>query len=409
MESTNESSSSESEHISKKQLFKMIKKLKKKVHKHRHHSPAPGERKTSRSRSLSRRRSRSRHRPARSRDRSPARDYHHRDVRSRSGSRQGSVDRHPRGPTFSDFDDRSLRETESIIIDAAAEPDGDGMAGTSVELGRELTASKNASPVLEIDMQEDEFSMFLGEDPNIKNKNIFELHKALCTRWGHILSHGLDKDQKQKILERYPLPSNCPEINAPLVNPEVVGVLSNPHIKRDEAHLGIQKQLNVGISALGKSMNIILEDKENIPKEIKEQLLISLGDSGRIFSDLSFNISTMRKNLIMPNLNKTVKDLVSNTTPVQFLFGSDIGERIKEAKSIERAKKDLKPEPMTTQPSTSTNSSYRRPHTEANVRPNFKVNPIPLNRKRPVRRGEVKPQRGHHPKKEQYQRRRHYW
>nr|CAI5856398.1 unnamed protein product [Callosobruchus analis] len=42
-----------------------------------------------------------------------------------------------------------------------------------------------------------------------------------------------------------------------------------------------------------------------------------------------------------------------------------------------------------------------------NTRQSIKTNQTSLNRKRPVRRGEAKPQRGHYPKKEHYQRKRH--
>nr|CAH7740399.1 unnamed protein product [Callosobruchus chinensis] len=306
-------------------------------------------------------RSRSPRRPSKSRDRSLARDYRRRSDTEPRSFRTHSVDRYPSGPTYaSDSDDRSLRETESII------KTGDtASADTHRDLVPEppATAPGNASPVLELDIQDDEYSVFLGDDPSSQNKSNFELHKALCTRWSHIMCHGLEKDKKLKLLERYPLPNNCLEMSAPLINPEVSGVLSNPHLRRDEAHLGIQRQLNTGLAALGRGVNIILDDKENIPKEIKEHLLISLGDAGRILSDLSFNISTMRRNLIMPSLNKTVKDLVASTIPLSFLFGSDIGEKIKEAKIIERAKKDLKPEHTPTQPSTSS-SYYRRPQME---------------------------------------------
>ncbi|VEN54619.1 unnamed protein product [Callosobruchus maculatus] len=44
----------------------------------------------------------------------------------------------------------------------------------------------------------------------------------------------------------------------------------------------------------------------------------------------------------------------------------------------------------------------------ASNRQSLKTNQSSLNRKRPVRRGEVKPQRGSYPKKEHYHRRRQY-
>lgn len=255
---------------------------------------------------------------------------------------------------------------------------------------------------MELDLIEDELSAFLGEDPNTENKNTFELHKALCSRWGHIITHGLGKDQKLKLLECYNLPNNCNEMIAPIVNPEITGVLSSPHLKRDEAHLGIQKQLNIGIAALGKAMDILLEDKGDTPKELKEQLLATLSDSGRIFSDLSFTISAMRRTLIMPSLNKTIKDLVEKTVPLKFLFGADLGEKVKEAKLIERAKKDLKPDHIT---ATFTQSSYKRPNDKN--RQAFKRTQTSLNRRGPIRRGEAKSQRGNYPKKDHYQRKRH--
>ncbi|XP_050312715.1 uncharacterized protein LOC126747856 [Anthonomus grandis grandis] len=327
-----ESSDSENE-ISNKELLKKIKKLERKIHKkkrrHRQRSGSNDRRSFDR-RSVFERRSRTR---SRSRSNSLRRQ---RDNRSRRGSmsRQNSEDRISQGSAnhILELDDHSLRDVTSI------EPPN-------------LTEPRPASPELEIHNDvdiSDDLIKILGKDPEQNPEANAVLHPALTSRWSHLLINGLEKEEKLTLLNKYVLPSNCEAMAPPEVNPEILNILSNSNSNRDKNLQGQQTQLSKGLVALSKGMEVILADKE-IPKGIKETLLEYLSDSGRILTDLQYNITMVRRNLITPSLSKSVKEAVEKTKPLNFLFGSDLTEKVKEAKSLERTSKDLRLIPTTSQ------------------------------------------------------------
>ncbi|KAJ8943783.1 hypothetical protein NQ314_009650 [Rhamnusium bicolor] len=148
----------------------------------------------------------------------------------------------------------------------------------------------------------------LGDDPLAKKGNVFDLHTAVSTRWLHILSVGLDGKVKQELIEKYPSPSNLKELKAPLLNPEVLPVISDYTSKKDKYQIMDQNQLSAGITALGACINTLLENTED---PLKAKLLPLLSDAGRLLVDLHHNISTTRRAFITPSLNKAAKDIIA--------------------------------------------------------------------------------------------------
>lgn len=147
----------------------------------------------------------------------------------------------------------------------------------------------SASPPLVIKNHEqlpDDVIQILGEYPNSATMAAFNFHPALCSRWGHIIVHGLEKEERQKVLARHSVPDNMPTLTPPSVNPEVLPILSSLHAKRDASHVAIQDQLARGLSALGRATGITLESP-TIPKLFSEALLSNLTDAGRTLADLT--------------------------------------------------------------------------------------------------------------------------
>lgn len=73
-------------------------------------------------------------------------------------------------------------------------------------------------------------------------------------------------------------------------------------------------------------------------------LLENLSDAARLLADIQHDDSLMRRNMILSNLNTSLKDTL-NCSPVdEWLFGKDLDEQLKLAKVLERASKDLRPE-----------------------------------------------------------------
>ncbi|KAB0796704.1 hypothetical protein PPYR_10765 [Photinus pyralis] len=264
------------------------------------------------------------------------------------------------------------------------------------------------SPVLQINNEDDlpeAFLHVLGEDPRQNTPAPFDLHEALNSRWSHVIANGLVSSERDSLFKSYQLPSNCVALTPPILNPEISSILSGPNLKRDNAYLQMQTQLSHGSSALASAVHLILENKEIISQDLTARLLAGLRDASRIHLDLLHQMS-LRRTLIYPSLSKSVKVIVEKSTPLQFLFGNELGEQIKAAKLVAKAGKDLKAPPVS---HTSTVSSRRtlpkfargeKGGESANLsRP---YNSGPLNRNRPARStGRAQPQKGQ-PSKTRY-------
>lgn len=130
------------------------------------------------------------------------------------------------------------------------------------------------------------------------------------------------------------------------------------------------------LCALGQGITSILDDKENIPKATKENLLSSFGDAARMLCSLHYQISQLRKELICPCVNPDIKDVLEKSKIDKELFGEDLEERIKAGQALVKTDKEVK------KPSQNFKSSEPKK---------------PLNRFRPDRRRETNPKRGRVP------------
>lgn len=317
---TSDESSDSEEHISKKDLLKRLHKIERKLHRAKRRKNSSRERERRRP---SRSRSRSSRRQNVPSTRSPERDDR---MPRHAESRNNSADRNSQiSASVLTLDDHNLRDMASNENDHASTVNND-----------------DASPILDIDndfVLPDDILNILGADPQENQQVHFNLHPALVTRWSHILINGLDANEKIKILDKYTLPPNCEAMSPPITNPEIVNILSNPHLKRDKSLSDQQNQLSKGITALAKGLQILLDEKDFVSKD---KVVECLADSGRILSDLNYTISSVRRSLILPSLSKSVKETVEKTKPLGFLFGAELGEKVKEAKNFEKTGKDLK-------------------------------------------------------------------
>ncbi|XP_031328226.1 uncharacterized protein LOC116159395 [Photinus pyralis] len=187
----------------------------------------------------------------------------------------------------------------------------------------------------------------LGDDPESTAENGSLLHNELAKRWKVFLQNGLKKDDLLTILSKYDTPSNLSLLTAPILNPEVKAALQKPILSVDFSHSEGQNQLGKGLCALGKAISNILGNIENIPGDMRSGLLTDLFNSGRILTNLFHRESVIRKNLITPHL-KNLQAVAEKCMPAEFLFGTDLSEKLKSLKAIESASKELKsvPKPL---------------------------------------------------------------
>ncbi|KAJ8909546.1 hypothetical protein NQ315_012740, partial [Exocentrus adspersus] len=185
----------------------------------------------------------------------------------------------------------------------------------------------------DIDLSEETLKV-LGKDPNKTPVPQFTYHETLGSIWSHNIVQGVPKTEMESTWKNHMIfPKNC-NLDPPKINPEVRVHMSTQHISRDNTHLQYQTELGQGLNALGKALNVLLEEDRNLPQSLKDKLLPNMVESGKILTHLFNNISQTRRRLILPSLDKQVKELVEKIPPGEYLFGPDLGEKSQKFKSV---------------------------------------------------------------------------
>ncbi|KAB0799886.1 hypothetical protein PPYR_07766 [Photinus pyralis] len=166
------------------------------------------------------------------------------------------------------------------------------------------------------------------------------VHSDVAVRWEKILRQGLETEVKNKLLSKYAPISNCSAASPPKLNPEVKGAVTEAALRRDERLVEKQKQLSACLSAMGKLLMIFLGKSEQT--EESRKVLEVAGDTARLIADLQFAESQSRRILVGSGLNTKFKATIDDSPTDEWLFGGDLTERIRTAKSLERSSSDLK-------------------------------------------------------------------
>lgn len=150
-------------------------------------------------------------------------------------------------------------------------------------------------------------------------------------------------------MKKYPVPSNCDALSAPLINPEVKSVLNKNALKKDIYNEARQTQLGAGITCLGSALTTLLNMDKSKPMtpDCNDLLIEKLGDAGRLLTDLFYDMSIMRRAYITPLLNFTAKSVSDNCSVDNFLFSKDFTEKYKTATAVEKDGKALAKPPST--------------------------------------------------------------
>ncbi|XP_063368524.1 uncharacterized protein LOC134657308 [Cydia amplana] len=183
---------------------------------------------------------------------------------------------------------------------------------------------------------DDEILEVLGDAPKSEIKMGKPTHKDLASRWQEILDKGLVKETKDKLTEAYLIPENCDLLVAPLLNPEVKAALADNLVKRDNAIMAKQHQIAIAIAALNQAAELI------IAKEQHTKILKPISDACRLLCDSHCSDTKTRRGFVISAINPDMKDVLSETKRNKFLFGDNVSEKLKSAKTIKLSGSDLK-------------------------------------------------------------------
>lgn len=179
---------------------------------------------------------------------------------------------------------------------------------------------------------------------NIMGKRVVEdralgppIYKDIAVRWEDILKKGLPEEEKVMLVKKHPPPSNCVVIDPPKLNEEVKAVLDDAKIKRDARLIGKQQKITTCLAILGQcSADVIRGNLETL------SLLERLSEAGRLLADLQRDESLTRKSLVIANISSAFKDTLESAHVDEWLFGNDLADRLKTAKTLERSTQELK-------------------------------------------------------------------
>ncbi|KAL4703085.1 hypothetical protein ACJJTC_018122 [Scirpophaga incertulas] len=109
----------------------------------------------------------------------------------------------------------------------------------------------------------------LGEDPTAPKVLSKEILPALAVRLEHIATSGLASELRKELQSKYVVPSNCPLIGAPSLNPEVKAAITDSVLKRDQSIEGKQKQLAVAISCVTEAITLLMSNDKKDPAQLQ--------------------------------------------------------------------------------------------------------------------------------------------
>ena len=185
----------------------------------------------------------------------------------------------------------------------------------------------------------DKARQLLGVEKRQQKDQVFELHPELANCWKEIIAEGVEAKARKGLLEKYPNKGNCP-LKAPELNPELLPLLHKTAKSRDKYLSANQDLCGRGLVAMGKSLGAIFNDEEE-PID-KDTLLEWLCDASSMFCDLMFQLSKTRKFQVYQHVDEKRKSVLQESTTDDFLFGEDLGKRIKAASVVEKVGLTLK-------------------------------------------------------------------
>ncbi|XP_043267829.1 uncharacterized protein [Venturia canescens] len=212
---------------------------------------------------------------------------------------------------ITDENDRNIPNVQNVVNESEETLNGEANAPILSEKAREL----------------------LRVEKRRQKDKAFVLHNELADCWKEIILSGMESTVKKSMEEKYPTKGNCP-LKAPELNAELIPLLHKTAKNRDKYLIANQEMSGRGLVALGNAIGAIFND-ENEPVD-KDQLLEWLCDASSMFCDVNHQLSKTRKHQIYQHVDEKRKVILEQSETDSFLFGEDLGKRIKTATAAEK-------------------------------------------------------------------------
>lgn len=182
----------------------------------------------------------------------------------------------------------------------------------------------------------------MGTDPTNNTLLGPDMAEEVVIRWKSYLSVGVDKEIKNKLLEKYKIPANCQILQGPKLNPEVQALLSPIEQKKDTFLLELQTVMGKGLTALEKVLSQLAKERGAGENGEPDENLVGLAESAQLFCIAHNIVSAHRKFQINHHFNPKTQKIATAQSTDTLLFGEDFAEKCKNAKTFETTAKELK-------------------------------------------------------------------
>ncbi|KAL4718250.1 hypothetical protein ACJJTC_018249 [Scirpophaga incertulas] len=162
------------------------------------------------------------------------------------------------------------------------------------------------------------------------------------------MKSGISKESLDKLCTKYPVPDNFKGVIPPKMNPEIAASLSSITIKRDQRLINRQNITGKLLTAISNTMTNVM--KGNINSKI---IIEQLSDAAKLAAQTFYEDNSSRNFFALANTSLTIKNALRDSEPELYLFGTDCGEKIKSAQTIQRTGNILKNKNTNNKPSTS--------------------------------------------------------
>ncbi|KAL4719870.1 hypothetical protein ACJJTC_005432 [Scirpophaga incertulas] len=175
-------------------------------------------------------------------------------------------------------------------------------------------------------------------DPIVEKKTYGPpINSDLASRCITILKSGLDKENREHLINNYLTPKNCQILQAPKLNPEIIATISDNINNRDRKIEAEQQQLGQGITALNQALSLLVTNTSDRLTIIK-----TLSDASKILADLHYRKTMSRKKLITPVLDKKFLEIIKDVERDEFLYGGNLSDKIKAMKNAQKSGQTIK-------------------------------------------------------------------
>lgn len=184
-----------------------------------------------------------------------------------------------------------------------------------------------------------EIETYLGIDPATTAKKETNLNDGLIGRIKTWTKKGFaDKVEKDAILAAAPTLKHI-DLTAPDLNEEIAIDLNQKALAKDNHFKQYQNLAGAALTSMAAPLDVILNEVGEFPQ--REMVLANLANAVKLQSELYYNLNQARKLFVVGRFEEKMQKVLKNTDSTKLLFGDNLKTTIENAKSVEKAAKEL--------------------------------------------------------------------